>query len=146
MKWRILQHPKLREKWQLLQISWFQHIDLSEICILMVVLYVCTPSSYSKMPPPSFYLLLMLQWLRNHRLLVFPVKINYRLVTSTGVLLNAAKPSGLPSFTVDCQQYPALTRERTKKQCTYNLTLERVMVVSTAFVWNISNSKKHSAK
>jgi hypothetical protein len=74
MKCRILKHPKLREKWQLMQISWFQLIDLSEICILMVVLYVCTPSSYSKMPPPNFYLLLMLQWLRKYRLLVFTVK------------------------------------------------------------------------
>jgi len=42
-------------------------------------------------------------------------QIRYQLPTSTGVFLNAAKTGRLPSFTVDCQQYPTLTTERTKK-------------------------------
>jgi len=40
----------------------------------MVVLYVCVPSSYSKMPPPNSYPSLMLQSLRNYQLLIFIVK------------------------------------------------------------------------
>jgi len=54
------------------------------------------------------------------------------LLTSTDAFFNAAKTGELPSFTDDCQQYPTLKRERTKKQCTYNVTLQRVHLTSIA--------------
>jgi hypothetical protein len=83
------------------------------------------------MPPPNLYL--------SHVTVIAKLSIadihcyfRYRLLTSTGVFFNAAKTGELPSLTADFQQYPTLTRERTKKQCTYNVTLQRVRLTIIA--------------